>query len=65
MNNGNMMNWFKKKSRVERLKDRYTYLMRRSYETSLKDTEKSESLHQQALNLFQEIRYLSLQQSDK
>lgn len=60
-----MISWFKKKTKIERLKERYTYLMRRSYETSLKDTEKSESLHEQAVNLFQEIRYLSLQQSDK
>ncbi|WP_026450642.1 Lacal_2735 family protein [Aequorivita capsosiphonis] len=59
-----MMNWFSKKSRIESLKERYTYLMRKSYETSLKDTEKSESLHRQALNLFQEINYLSLEQSD-
>ncbi|MGO3181833.1 MAG: Lacal_2735 family protein [Aequorivita sp.] len=60
-----MMSWFKKKSRVERLKARYTYLMRRSYETSAKDSNKSESLHRQALQLFQEINYLSLQQGDK
>lgn len=59
------MSWFRKKSRVERLKIRYTYLMRRSYETSLKNAEKSESLHRQAVKLFQEINYLSLQQGDK
>lgn len=39
--------------------------MRRSYETSLKNAEKSESLHRQAVKLFQEINYLSLQQGDK
>lgn len=60
-----MMSWFRKKSRVERLKIRYTYLMRRSYETSLKNAEKSESLHRQAVTLFQEINYLLLQQGDK
>lgn len=60
-----MTSWFRKKSRIEKLKTRYTYLMRKSYETSLKDTEKSESLHRQALRLFQEINYLSLQQGDK
>lgn len=60
-----MMSWFRKKSRIERLKARYTYLMRKSYETSLKDADKSESLHRQAQKLFQEIDYLSLQQGDK
>lgn len=60
-----MMSWFRKKSRIERLETRYTYLMRRSYETSLRDTDKSERLHRQAVRLFQEINYLSLQQSDK
>lgn len=60
-----MINWFRKKSRIEILETRYTYLMRRSYETSLRDTEKSESLHRQAVRLFQEINYLSLKQADK
>lgn len=60
-----MMSWFRKKSRIERLEIRYTYLMRRSYETSLRDTDKSESLHRQAVRLFKEINYLSLQQGDK
>lgn len=58
------MEWFRKKSKIEGLEDKYTYLMRRSYETSLRDIEKSERLHQQAVNLFQEIRYLSLHQSE-
>ena len=60
-----MMSWFRKKSKIERLETRYTFLMRKSYETSLRDTDKSESLHRQAVRLFQEINYLSLQQNDK
>lgn len=60
-----MINWFKRKSKIESLKARYTYLMRKSYEISLKDTEKSENLHRQARKLFQEINYLSLNQGDK
>lgn len=64
MYNVDIMKWFKQRTRIERLKDRYTYLMRRSYETSLRDTKKSERLHQQAVNLFQEIQYLSLQQNN-
>lgn len=59
-----MINWFKRKSRVEELKDRYTLLMRRSFEIALKDSEKSEKIHNQADKLFQEIQYLSLQRID-
>ncbi len=60
-----MISLFRKKSRVEKLKERYTFLMKRSFETALKDTEKSEKMHRQADKIFQEIQYLSLQQSDK
>ncbi len=60
-----MISWFRKRSRIEMLKERYTHLMRKSFEVALKDTEKSERIHCQAVKLFQEIRYLSLQQSDK
>ncbi len=60
-----MISLFRKKSRVEKLKDRYTFLMKRSFELSLKDTEKSEKIHRQADKIFQEIQYLSLQHSDK
>lgn len=60
-----MISWFRKKSSVEILKERYTFLMKRSFETALKDTEKSENMHRQADKIFQEIQYLSLQRSDK
>ncbi|HLT48828.1 MAG TPA: Lacal_2735 family protein [Aequorivita sp.] len=60
-----MISWFRKKSRIEKLKERYTSLMKRSYETALKDTDKSEKMHRQADKLFQEIKYLSLQRNDK
>jgi len=60
-----MIRWFRKKSRIEKLKERYTSLMKRSYETALKDTDKSEKIHHQADKLFQEIKYLSLQRNDK
>ena len=43
-----MISWFRKKSRIEKLKERYTSLMKRSYETALKDTDKSEKMHRQA-----------------
>jgi len=60
-----MISWFRKKSRIEKLKERYTSLMKRSYETALKDTDKSEKIHYEADKLFQEIKYLSLQRNDK
>lgn len=56
-----MNNWFTKKSKLEKLQERYTYLMRRSFETALNDTDKSEEMHRQADRLLQEIQYLSLQ----
>ena len=60
-----MMGWFRKKNRIEVLESQYSSLMRKSFETSLKDKEKSESLQRQAQNLFQEINYISLQQGNK
>lgn len=39
--------------------------MKKSYEIALKDCKKSEKVHHQANKLFQEIKYLSLQQGDK
>ncbi|MBK5214843.1 MAG: Lacal_2735 family protein [Flavobacteriaceae bacterium] len=60
-----MISWFRKKSRIEKLKERYTLLMRRSFKTALKDVEKSEHFHHLADKLFQEIKYLSLHQNDK
>ena len=60
---GKISDWFRKKSRIEKMQERYTHLMRRSFETSLKDTERSEKMHHQADKLLTEIRYLSLQPS--
>ncbi|WP_347372933.1 Lacal_2735 family protein [Aequorivita sp. Q41] len=53
------MNWFRKKSRIEKLKEKYRLLMKKSFETALKDEVKSEKMHQQADKIFQEIKYLS------
>lgn len=60
-----MYNWFRKKSRIEQLKERYKLLMKRSFELSSKDPEKSEKAHQQADRIFQEIQYLSFRKADK
>ncbi len=60
-----MRSWFRKKSKVEMLKERYTLLMKKSYETALKDIKKSEKVHHQADKIFQEIKYLTFQHGDK
>lgn len=61
-----MFNFFKKKSRLDKLRMRYTTLMRKSYEIALRDPKKSESVHSQADKIYEEIQYLKLQyQGDK
>ncbi|WP_111816481.1 Lacal_2735 family protein [Aequorivita lipolytica] len=60
-----MNSWFKKKSRIEILKERYRSLMRRSFEIALKSPKKSEKIHTQAEKIFQEIQYLSFRHADK
>ena len=39
--------------------------MKRSFELSIKDPEKSEKAHNQAEKIFQEIQYLSLSSANK
>ncbi len=60
-----MKKWFRKKTKLDILKERYTLLMKKSYEIALRDLNKSEKVHQQADRLFQEIKYLTLQRGDK
>jgi len=57
--------WFRKKSKIEKLKKKYTFLMKQSFKTSLKDREKSDKIHRQADKIFKEIQYYSLQRGDK
>lgn len=60
-----MKGWFKKKSRIEILKERYRFLMKQSFELALRDPNKSKKVHNQADKIFQEINYLSFKQADK
>ena len=60
-----MFSWFKKKSKLERLKDQYAALMRRSYNLALKDAAKSEEVHRKADQLFQKIKYLTPEIGEK
>jgi hypothetical protein len=59
-----MLSWFKKKTKMERLKKRYACLMRKSYETALRDERKSDKIHRRADKIFEEIKYLKLQNGD-
>ena len=40
-----MMNLFKRETKLDKLKKRYTSLMRKSYEIALRDKEKSDYIH--------------------
>ncbi|MDT0555946.1 Lacal_2735 family protein [Patiriisocius hiemis] len=60
-----MFGWFKSKEKLERLKERYTYLMRKSYKVALKDERESDRIQQRAKEIFDEIKYLSLKNADK
>ncbi|PKA82209.1 hypothetical protein ATE92_0335 [Ulvibacter sp. MAR_2010_11] len=57
--------WFKRKTRLERLKERYAQLMKKSYRTALTNKSKSDKLHRQAAKVFEEIQYYTLKYGDK
>ncbi len=54
-----MLRWFRKRSRLEKLQDRYAELMKKSFDVALKDKKKSEEIHEQAHKVFKEIKHLS------
>ena len=60
-----MSGWLKRKSRVEKLEQKYAELMRKSFKVALKDKNESEKVQKQAYKVFDEIRYLTLQNADK
>ncbi|RFN59969.1 Lacal_2735 family protein [Marixanthomonas ophiurae] len=60
-----MMNWFKKETKLDKLKKRYKYLMRKSYEIALKDKEKSDYIHDKAEAVFEQIKSLRYQYAEK
>lgn len=55
-----MFGWFKKRSKLEKLKRRYARLMKYSFESALKDKEKSEKARKQAREIYDEIVRLSV-----
>ncbi len=54
-----MFEWFKRKSKLERLKTRHRKLMHQSYEISLNDPKKSEKLHRKAELIYEEIKKIT------
>jgi len=60
-----MKDWFRSKSRIEKLKKRYTELMKRSYAMALRDKSESDRVNRQAEKIYNEIQYLTLKQADK
>jgi len=60
-----MIEWFRKETRLDKLKKRYADLMKKSYKTALIDKSKSDKVHRQAYKIFEEIKYLSLKHADK
>ncbi len=57
--------WLKRKSRVEKLEQKYKELMRKSFNVALNDKDESEKVQKQAYKVYDEIRYLTLQKADK
>jgi len=58
-----MFEWLIHKSKIEKLQERYKRLMRKSFELSLKDKQKSDVVHNEALKIKHQIRQLKHQQS--
>lgn len=53
-----MFNWFKDKTELQKLKDKYSKLMKISYRLAVKDKEKSDKVHQEADKLLLRIKKL-------
>lgn len=55
-----MLSRFKRKSKLEKLKDRYASLMRKSFKIALKNPDKCDYFHSQADKIYEKIKFLSL-----
>jgi hypothetical protein len=51
-----MLSWLKKKTEIEKLKERYRKLMKKSYTTALTDKQKSDKIHDEARYIFNRIK---------
>ena len=57
-----MFRLFEPRSTLERLQEKYTFLMRRSYELALVDKQRSDLLNEKACKILQEIRRMEKNQ---
>lgn len=57
-----MFRLFEPRSTLERLQEKYTFLMRRAYELALIDKTRSDMLNQKACCILREIRRMEQQQ---
>ncbi|MAN25888.1 MAG: hypothetical protein CMH15_00260 [Mesonia sp.] len=55
-----MFRWNKNNDRIQRLKEKYTRLMRKAYEIAPKNKRKSDYFNQEARQILQELRRLEL-----
>ena len=53
-----MLDWLKKKSELQRLKEEYSQLMARSYKLALKNKAESDKINEEALQVFERIKRL-------
>ena len=51
-----MLNWLRKKTEVERLKERYRKLMKKAFRTALNDQVESEKIHKEAKVIYDRIK---------
>lgn len=59
------MNWFKRETKLDKLKKRYSELMRKSYEVAIKDKNKSDFFHEKAEEILDKIKSYRYQYADK
>ncbi|GAB2779299.1 Lacal_2735 family protein [Salinimicrobium soli] len=57
-----MFRLFEPRSTLEKLQEKYTFLMRRSYELALIDKDRSDLLNDKACKIMQEIRRMEKNQ---
>ena len=51
-----MFDWWRNKSELQKLQDRYCKLMKKAYKIAIKDKDKSDLLHKQAHNIMEKIK---------
>jgi len=57
-----MLDWIKRKTKKERLKEKYCELMRRAYQIAPKNKRKSDRLNSEAKRILIELRKLEFNQ---